>query len=321
MASASTARTKATPSASEYLGPDLRPHGHFRPGANLRNCRDLRPPANFSPLRPPLVATAGFGEFDNRRPARVFERDISALLELFRKVTECARAVVTLRERRVELQQRALQQPQLRRDLALVQNLQCTFHEWQSLFDRRTTCPSAIRAHSAALASRASSRAGDVLVRDELRAVLLHHLAAEGTTTDDKHFPVVLLQFFDQRDEVAVAADDDERVDVGVCKSHLERIEREVDISTVLVAAGRHDTLHEADGMLRHGAAVVAGSLPVAVSDFGDDFSALLDGFEHGADIELAAQGGFDTDFDVIEIDEDGNFQFLIGHFSGITAW
>jgi hypothetical protein len=53
---------------------------------------------------------------------------------------------------------------------------------------------------------------------------------------------------------------------------------------------------------------------PVAVSDLGDDLAALLDGFEDGAHVELEAKGGLDTDLDVVEIDEYGNFQSLIGH-------
>ena len=44
-----------------------------------------------------------------------------------------------------------------------------------------------------------------------------------------------------------------------------------------------------------------------------------LIGFEHGADVELAAEGGLDADLDVVEIDEYGNLQSLIGHFSGIS--
>ena len=175
-------------------------------------------------------------------------------------------------------------------------------------------------------AARASCLAGaapdasDVLVGDELGAVLLHHLAGERAAADDENLLVVLLELLDQGDEVAVAADDDEGIDVVVGERHLERVERQVDIGAVLVAAGRHDALDEANGVLRHGAAVIAGALPVAVGNLGDDFAALLDGFEHGADIELPAEGGFDTDFDVVEIDEDGNLQSLIGHVVAISS-
>ena len=108
----------------------------------------------------------------------------------------------------------------------------------------------------------------------------------ERPPADDEDLAVVLLELLDQRDEVAVAADDDEGVDVSVGEGHLERVERQVDVGAVLVAPGRHHTLHHADGVLRHGAAVVAGAFPVAVGDLGDDLAALFDGFEHRADIE-----------------------------------
>ena len=186
----------------------------------------------------------------------------------------------------------------------------------QHLIERRRAGarPAALGADAAAAVTDRRTAAGDVLVGDELGAVLLHHLAGERAAADDEHLLVVLLQLLDERDEVAVAADDDEGVDVVVGERHLERVEGEVDVGAVLVAAGRHDALDEAHGVLRHRAAVVAGALPVAVGDLGDDFAALLDGFEHGADIELQAQGGLDTDLDVVEIDEDGNLQSLIGH-------
>ena len=117
----------------------------------------------------------------------------------------------------------------------------------------------------------------------------------------------VLFELLDQRDEVAVAADDDEGVDVVVGEAHLEGVERHGDVGAVLVATRRHVALHHADGMLRQQAAVVADALPVAVGDFGDDLSALLDGFEDEADVELAADGALDADLNVVEVDENGN--------------
>ena len=148
-----------------------------------------------------------------------------------------------------------------------------------------------------------------VLVGDELGAVLLHHGARELPAAHDEDLAVVLLQLLDEADEVAVAADDDERVDVGVGERHLEGVEREVDVRAVLVAARRHVALHHAHGVLRHHAAVVAGALPVAVRHLGDDFAAFLDGFEHGSHVERLVHGGLDADFDVVEIDEHRDLQ------------
>ena len=134
--------------------------------------------------------------------------------------------------------------------------------------------------------------AHEVLVGDELVAVLLHRRAGELPAADDDDLAAVLLELLDERDEVAVAADDDEGVDVVVGEGHLERVERHGDVGAVLVAARRHVALHHADGVLREQAAVVAGALPVAVGDLGDDLAALLDGLEDEADVELAADGG-----------------------------
>ena len=97
--------------------------------------------------------------------------------------------------------------------------------------------------------------------------VLLHHQAGELPPADDEDLAVVLLEFLDQRDEVAVAADDDEGVDVGVREGHLQGVERQVDVGAVLVAARRQVALDHADRVLRQQAAVVAGALPVAVGD------------------------------------------------------
>ena len=90
-------------------------------------------------------------------------------------------------------------------------------------------------------------------------------------------FLSVLLELLDERQEVAVAADDDVGVDVRVRERHFERVEREVDVGAVLVAARRQIALHEADGVLGEGAAVLAGARPVGVGDLGDDLAALFD--------------------------------------------
>ena len=117
----------------------------------------------------------------------------------------------------------------------------------------------------------------------------------------------VLLELFDEADEVAVAADDHEGVDVGVGKRHLERVEREIDVGAVLVAAGRRVALHHADGVLRQHPAVAAGSLPVTIGHLRDDLTALFERVEHEAGVERKVQGVLEADFDVVEIDEYGN--------------
>ena len=153
-----------------------------------------------------------------------------------------------------------------------------------------------------------------VLVGDELVAVALQDHARERAAADDEHLLVVLLELLDEREEVAVAADDHVGVDVRVRERHLEGVEREVDVGAVLVAARRQVALHEADGVLRERPAVLAGARPVGVGDLGDDLAALLDGVEDDADVEMLAEGGLDADFDVVEVDEDGDVEtFLMG--------
>ena len=128
---------------------------------------------------------------------------------------------------------------------------------------------------AAAPGSRAAA-SRQVLVGDELVAVALEDHAGERPAADDEHFLVVLLELFDEREEVAVAADDHVRVDMRVREGHFERVERQVDVGAVLVAAGRQVALHQPDGVLREVPAVFARARPVGVGDLGDHLAALL---------------------------------------------
>ena len=126
----------------------------------------------------------------------------------------------------------------------------------------------------------------------------------KDSAADNEHFLVVLFELLDQSDEVAIAADNHECIDMISGERHLERIEREVDVGAVFVAAGREVALNHLDRVLRHAAAVFTGSFPVAVGDLGDDFAPFLDGFENGSNIEVPVQGALDADLDVIEVDK-----------------
>jgi hypothetical protein len=236
----------------------------------------------------------------------VLQRHGPGLRHLLHEVAEAAGSVLAFGERGVELQQCALEETELRGDLPLGEDLQRTLHERQHLRDVALAGRGG-RLASAAIGARLPGQAHQVLVGDELVTVPLHRQAGELAPADDDHPAAVLLQLLDERDEVAIAADDDEGVDVVVGEGHLERVERHGDVGAILVAAGREIALDHPDRMLREQPAVIAGTLPVAVGDLGDNLAALLDGFEHQADVELAAEGGFDADLDVVEVDENGN--------------
>src|SRR5215467_2856621 len=249
-------------------------------------------------------------EFHHHAAARRFQLHQAGLRELLGEVQKRRRAVIALRECRIELQERALEQTGLRRYLTVGQNLERAPDDWKRLGNRRA----GRRRRRPPGPCRRLAHAAQVFVRDELVAVALQDHARKGAPADDEDFLVVLLEFLDERQEVAVAADDDVSVDVLVGERHFERVERHVDVGAVLVAARRQVALHEADGVLRQMPTVVAGARPVGVGDLADDLSALFDGLEHVADVELLTEGVFDSDLDVVEVDEYRDVQsFLVG--------
>ncbi len=138
-------------------------------------------------------------------------------------------------------------------------------------------------------------------------AILLHRRARELPAADHEDLAVVLLELLDEGNEVAVASDDDEGVDVAVREGHFERIKGHRDVCAVLVAAWGHVALHHADGVLRQKATVVARALPIAVRDLRNDLAALLYSFENEPDVELSANGVLDADLDVVKVDEHGD--------------
>src|SRR5205823_4754924 len=111
---------------------------------------------------------ASLARLDEEASPGLSQHDGARFCHFLHEVAEAARAVVALRERRVELQQRALEQPELWRDLAFGQHLQRPFDERQRLLDRTggNGTRSPLDAPSAAAAH-------EVLVRDELVAVPL----------------------------------------------------------------------------------------------------------------------------------------------------
>ena len=151
-------------------------------------------------------------------------------------------------------------------------------------------------------------------VADELVTVLLQNGAREGLAAHHENRLIVLLQLVDQRHEIAVAADDGERVDVIVRERHLQRVERQIDIGAVLIAAWRGSRCTICTAYSESCAGGVLHPAPVRVGNLGDDFAPFLQGFENDAHVEFPLQRRFDADFDIVEVDEDRNLQMLF-HF------
>jgi hypothetical protein len=59
--------------------------------------------------------------------------------------------------------------------------------------------------------------------------------------------------------------------------------------------------------VLGHAAAMLACPFPISISDFRDNFAAFLNSLQDGANIKMAIQRAFDSDLDVVEVDEYSN--------------
>src|SRR4051812_12874267 len=80
--------------------------------------------------RAPLVsAVAAIGKPDEHVASRVAKYDVAGRGKLLREVTEGACPIRALGKSGVELQQRALQESELRSHFAIDQHLQCAAHE------------------------------------------------------------------------------------------------------------------------------------------------------------------------------------------------
>ena len=136
-------------------------------------------------------------------------------------------------------------------------------------------------------------------------AVTLHGAAGEAPAADNVDALAELLEFLDKGDEIGVATDDRKAVDMRVRKAHLERIDDQIDISTILVASRGDVALHHMNGVIRQCPAMRPGASPVPVGALGDHLSPLLQGVEDHRKIEGRVESRLHTDFDIVEIDKD----------------
>ncbi len=93
-----------------------------------------------------------------------------------------------------------------------------------------------------------------------------------------------------------------------VRESHLQCIQRQVDIGAILVAARGWVALHHLHRVFGEGAGSALLTPPVRVSHAGDDFAAFFQCIQHRCYVKFPVQRGFDADLDVIEIDKHGQF-------------
>src|SRR5688572_28867500 len=105
-------------------------------------------------------------QLDDDGAPRFAKQDVSRGGEFLREIAKAARSVGSFGKRRVELQQRALQQPQLRRYLAIREYLERAANQRQRLLDGRLR-----NGRGLAAALLRAARADKVLVGDELVAV------------------------------------------------------------------------------------------------------------------------------------------------------
>src|SRR5262245_48512339 len=139
-------------------------------------------------------------------------------------------------------------------------------------------------------------------------AVFLQDRARKIASPNDQDFLVVLFKLFDQRDEVAIATNDYESVDVISRERHFQRVQSQIDVRTILVATRREIALNHLNRVLRHASAVLAGALPVAVRDFRDNFPSFLYRLQNRANIEMTVKGALNSYFNVVKVYEYGDF-------------
>ncbi len=96
-----------------------------------------------------------------------------------------------------------------------------------------------------------------------------------------------------------------------VREGHFQRVQRQIDVGAVLIAARRRVALHHLHRVLRQRARRRFLPSPIRIRELGDDFAPFLQRVQHSRDVEFAVQGGLHADFDIVKIDEHGDLEFL----------
>src|ERR1700720_871962 len=154
--------------------------------------------------------------------------------------------------------------------------------------------------------------APDVLVVDELVAVVDQQVGRGVLDADADDVLVVLLELRDQGREVAVTREDHESVQVLLGIGHVHGVDDHLDVGAVLARVELLRDVNELDRRLVERALVVAVALPVGVGLLDDDLALLEQALEDEADVELADLRITDAQGDVLEVAEHRDLALLV---------
>src|SRR6202166_4956525 len=152
----------------------------------------------------------------------------------------------------------------------------------------------------------------DVLVVDELVAVVDQQVGRGVLDADADDVLVVLLELGDQRREVAVAREDHESVQVLLGVGQVHGVDDHLDVGAVLARVELLRDVDELDRRLVERALVVAVALPVGVGLLDDDLALLEQPLEDQADVELADLRVPHAEGDVLEVAEHRDLPLLV---------
>src|SRR6202521_217756 len=154
--------------------------------------------------------------------------------------------------------------------------------------------------------------APDVLVIDELVAVVDQQVGRGVLDADADDVLVVLLELGHQRREAAVTREDYEGVQVLLGVRQVHGIDDHLDIGAVLARIELLRDVDELDRRFVEGALVVAVALPVGIGLLDDDLALLEQPLEDQADVELADLRVPHAESDVLEIAEHRDLALLV---------
>jgi hypothetical protein len=149
-------------------------------------------------------------------------------------------------------------------------------------------------------------RALEVLVVDELVAVVDEQEGRRVLHAEADDALAVLLQLGDQRREVAVAGQQGERVDVMLGMGHVDGVDAHADVGRILPGGRALGDFDELDGGLVERGLVVAVAGPVGVGALHEDLALLEEALEDLLDLELLPRV-LHAEGEVLEVDEDGD--------------